>query len=120
MAYPRSARVGDQIRREISEIIQKEIKDPALGFVTITAVEMTADLKQAQVYYSVLGNEQQKRDSKTVLERAAKFIQQQLARRVRLKYLPGLRFEYDQSLEHGEKIDRLLRQIQGSEDEKRD
>ena len=119
MSYPRSARVGDQIKREISEIVQAELRDPGLGFVTITAVEVTADLKHASVYYSVLGTEEQKKSSGLALKRAAGFIQQQVGKRVRLKYLPALEFHYDRSLEYGEKIDRLLHQIE-KEDEKRD
>ena len=119
MTYPRSARVGDQIKKEISEIVQTELRDPGLGFVTITAVEMSADLKHAMVYYSVLGTEEQKKNSGKALKRASGFIQQQVGKRVRLKYLPALEFKYDRSLEYGEKIDRLLHQIE-EEDEKRD
>lgn len=119
MAFPRSVRVGDQIKREISEILQKEMRDPGLGFITITAVEVSADLKQASAFYSVLGTEEQKRNSGLALQRAAGFIQQQIGKRIRMKYLPRLRFQYDQSLEYGEKIDRLLNQIKSkSQDEK--
>ena len=120
MSYPRSARVGDQIKREISEIVQLELRDPGLGFVTITAVEVSPDLRQALVYYSVLGTPEQKKESRVALQRATGFIQQQIGRRIRMKYLPTLEFQYDQSLEYGEKIDRLLHQINREEDEKRD
>jgi ribosome-binding factor A len=113
------ARVGDQIKREISEIVQRELRDPGIGFVTITAVEVSPDLKHALIYYSVLGTEEQKKNSDSALKRAAGFIQQQVGRRIRLKYLPVLEFKYDQSVEYGEKIDRLLNQIH-REDEKRD
>ncbi len=117
--YPRSARVGDQIKREVSQIVQNELRDPGLGFVTITAVEVSSDLKHACIYYSVLGNEEQKKNSGLALRRATGFIQQQVGKRVRLKYLPNFEFQFDRSLEYGEKIDRLLQQIE-EDHEKRD
>lgn len=113
------ARVGDQIKKEVSQIVQRDLRDPGIGFVTITEVEVSPDLKHALVYYSVLGTEEQKERSDSALRRAAGFVQQQIGQRIRMKYLPVLEFKYDQSAEYGDKIDRLLDQIH-REDEKRD
>ncbi len=97
------------MRGEISEILLKELKDPRIGFVTITKVAVTDDLRQARVYYSVFGGEEEKEDSFQGLESATGYIKRELGRRMRLKYMPEITFLFDDSLEYGAHIEELLR-----------
>jgi ribosome-binding factor A len=115
MPYQRKARVGDLIKREIAFIIQRELKDPGIGFVTITGVELSSDLKQARVYYSVLGDEDSKIRSASALKRAAGFIQNEIGARLRLKYTPGIHFCFDKSVERGARIEELIQRIHNRE-----
>lgn len=104
----RSVRVAGLIKSEIGQIIQTQIKDPLIGFVTITDVVLSDDLKIAKVYFSTLGDEKQQEKSLKGLERARAYIQNELASRVRLRYLPVLHFYADTSWTYGSKIDRLI------------
>ena len=120
MGSIRSARVGDAIKREITLVLQRETQDSRLAFVTITSVKVSPDLRQAQVYYSVLGNQEQQNKSKAALKHAMGYIQQQVARKLRLKYHPNLEFLTDPALEYGERIDRLLDEIHKSQNDRTD
>jgi ribosome-binding factor A len=111
MRFKRSEKVGDQIREEISEILLRELKDPRIGFVTITKVAVSDDLRMAKVYYSVYGGEQAKEESHQGLESAKGYIKKELGRRMRLKYMPEITFLFDDSLEYGEHIEELLRDV---------
>jgi len=118
--YKRAERVGDLIKKEISQIIQYELKDPGIGFVTITAVELSSDLKHAKIFYSVLGDEKAKQESSSALKRACGFIQHEVGRRLRLRYTPEILFLFDSSVEYGAHIETLIQQIhksQGSTEE---
>ncbi len=115
MQYKRKDRVGDQIRKEVSQIVQKELKDPGIGFVTITDVELSDDLKNAKIFYSVLGDEKSKSDSSQALDRAVFFVQREIGKRMRLKYTPKVRFIFDNSLEKGARIEKRLEQIRLSQ-----
>ena len=115
MALKRSLRIAGLIKSEISDIIHTRIKDPLIGFVTITDVILSDDLKIAKVYFSVLGNESEKNNSLKGLERARTFIQNELGSRVRLRYLPVLRFFFDESWSYGDRIDRIIRSLQHDE-----
>ncbi|MFQ5458114.1 MAG: 30S ribosome-binding factor RbfA [Myxococcota bacterium] len=112
MIPKRLARVGETIRAEISDMLLRDIKDPGIGFVTITDVVMSPDLKHARVYFSRMGTEEDVAASQAGLMRAAGFFRRQLGRRLRLKYAPELRFEHDSSLETGARIDALLKEIE--------
>lgn len=116
MQYKRKDRVGDQIRKEVSQIIQRELKDPGIGFVTITDVELSDDLRNAKIFFSVLGDEKKKLDSTQALERAVSFVQHEIGRKMRLKYIPKIRFIYDHSLEKGARIEKTLKELRLSED----
>ncbi|MFQ6002334.1 MAG: 30S ribosome-binding factor RbfA [Candidatus Zixiibacteriota bacterium] len=111
MQYKRAERVGDLIKKEISRIIQYELKDPGIGFVTITGVELSDDLKKAKIFYSVLGDEKAKKESSAALERACGFIQHEIGRKVRLKYTPAIYFCFDPSVEYGAHIEMLIKKI---------
>jgi ribosome-binding factor A len=112
--HKRAERVGDLIKKEISQIIQYELKDPGIGFVTITAVELSGDLKHAKIFYSVLGDENAKKESSSALKRACGFIQHEIGRRLRLKYTPEIYFLFDPSVEYGAYIETLIKKIHNS------
>ncbi|OGW57917.1 MAG: ribosome-binding factor A, partial [Nitrospirae bacterium RBG_16_43_8] len=108
--YKRSQRVSDLIREEIADIIMDKVKDPRLGFVTVTGAKITEDLKIATVYISIL-KEEEKETTLEMLNSAKGFIRSELAKRVRMKLIPSLTFRIDESLERGVRIEKLLREI---------
>jgi ribosome-binding factor A len=110
MAY-RIERVNNLIRREISELIQHELRDPRLdNFVTVTEVSTSADLRYAKIFVSSMSGKQEEKNIMEVLNSAAGFLRTGLASRIRLRYIPELSFYWDDSIEHG---DRILRIIDG-------
>jgi ribosome-binding factor A len=109
--HPRPHRVGEQLQKEISALLLKGLKDPRVGFVTITGVSVTPDMHLARVYYTVYGDETQRVDTQRGLKSAVPFIRRELSRRLRLRYVPELIFEFDKALEYGNRIDSLLRQL---------
>lgn len=111
MAKVRVGRVGEQIKKELSQILQSELKDPRVGFITVTGVDVTNDLSQAKVFLSVLGTEQQKEDSLKAIAKATGFIRSELSKRIRLRITPELQFQFDSSIEYGSRIDELLNKI---------
>ena len=112
----RSNRVGEAIKEEISRLLLREIKDPRIGFVTITRVEVSKDLRFVKVYFSVLGDQSVKADSLTGLNSAKGFVRRELGRRLRFRYVPDIVFSFDPSLEHMSRFAELIYQIH--EDEK--
>ena len=116
MQYKRKDRVGDLLKREIAEIIQSELKDPGLGFVTVTGAKLSADLKQARIFYSVLGDEDSKQKTASALKRASGFIQNEIGRRLKLKYTPEIFFQFDESIEYGAHIQELIEKIRRDEE----
>ena len=110
LPYKRSQRVSDLIREEIADIIMNKVKDPRLGFVTVTGAKITEDLKIATVYISIL-KEEEKETTLEMLNLAKGFIRAELAKRVRMKFIPSLTFRIDESLEYGVRIEKLLREI---------
>ncbi len=108
--YKRADRVGDLIHRELSRLLLREVKDPRLGAVTITAVEVTADLRQARVLFTSTGGAGTLEELRG-LQSAAGFLRGQIGRALRLRYAPELSFEADESLERGLHIAELLKQI---------
>ncbi|WP_199623260.1 30S ribosome-binding factor RbfA [Paenibacillus alkalitolerans] len=111
MAKIRAGRVGEQLKKELSHIIQTELKDPGIGFMTVTGVDVTNDLSQAKVYISVLGSEEQKEATLKSLARGKGFIRSELGKRIRLRHVPELLFQFDTSIEYGSKIEKLLETI---------
>lgn len=105
----RKLRIQDQLREEISLIIQREIKDPGIGFVTILEVKLTDDLKIAKVYCSVYGEEEDKKKTLEALQRSKGYIKFLLGKRVQLKYMPDLAFTLDNTFEKVARIEELLR-----------
>jgi ribosome-binding factor A len=103
-------RVNESVREVLSEAVQ-ELKDPRIGFVTVTGVETSPDLRQAKVFVSVYGSARAKRDSLAGLEAAHGVLQARIARELRLKRTPQLTFEYDPSLERGVRITKLIDEL---------
>ncbi|MEK3886932.1 30S ribosome-binding factor RbfA [Bacillus sp. FSL K6-3431] len=107
----RANRVGEQMKKELGEIISRKIKDPRIGFVTVTDVKVTGDLQQATIYISVLGDDEQKEDTLKGLATATGFIRAEIGQRIRLRKTPEISFEFDESIAYGNKIETLLKQI---------
>lgn len=111
MAKIRTNRVSEQIKKELGLIIQREMKDPRVGFITVTGVEVTNDLSQAKVYISVMGSEEQKQNSLKALEKAQGFLRSEIGARIQMRHVPELLFKLDQSIEYGNKIEQLISQL---------
>jgi len=115
MSQTRIERLNGALREEISDILRSELKDPRVGFVSITRVDLTQDLRQARVYVSVLGPAEDREASLEGLKRAAGFVRSEVARRIRLRYAPEIIFRADDSIAHGVHIMRLLNQVKEEE-----
>ena len=111
----RTDRVSVLIQRELSDIVQRELKDPRVGFCTISQVEVSADLRYADVKVSVVGDKKQKRNSMMGLKSAAGFLRRQVVQRIGLRHAPELRFELDDSVDQLMRIDYLVKQIHTEE-----
>jgi len=107
----RSQRLALQIQQEVSWMLTRNTKDPRIGFVTVTGVDLSPDLRHAKIYVSAMGTDRQKKESLAALEHAAGWIRHELGQRVRMKFLPEIVFRTDSSLDYGERIDRLLEEI---------
>ena len=112
MTFKRSDRVADLIKEEVaSMILFGGIKDPRIGFVTITDVEMTPDLKEARIYFSQIGGVKERERSREGLNHASGFIRKNLARSLSLRHIPKITFFFDDSLEYSERIEKVIKEI---------
>lgn len=110
MSNIRANRVAEEIKKEMGEIITRKLKDPRIGFVTVTDVEVTGDLQQATIYISVL--DEDKKDSTLVgLAKANGFIRSEIGKRIQLRKTPEITFEFDDTLERGSRIEQILRDL---------
>jgi len=116
MPSPRIARLRELFKEEISVVLQRQMRDPRIGFVSITDVELSADLRHAKVFVSILGDAEAKTRTMAGLRSARGFVRTELARRIRLRYFPEVSFRVDESIERGAHVDQLLRQVAGSKD----
>ena len=107
----RTRQVGEFLREELTDIIRREVKDPRIGFMSITRVDVTPDLRHAAVYISVLGTDDERVETLTALWSASGFIRHHLKPRLRMRQIPDLEFRDDRSMEHAEQIARTLREI---------
>ena len=108
----RTARVGDQIRSELASLLTRDVHDPGIGFLTITRVTVSPDLQQARVYYTTIGDDKERRESARALDRARPFLRRQVGQRLRLKRVPDLTFFFDESIETGDRVERILQDLQ--------
>lgn len=107
----RAERMALQVKRDISEIIRSQVKDPRVGFITVTDVEVSNDLTHAKVFVSVFGSQEERRATMETLERATGFIRSEIGRRIRLRVTPELHFKLDESAEYGARIGRVLHDL---------
>jgi ribosome-binding factor A len=114
----RPERVGEQIRQEISELLLSEVHDPGIGLVTLTRVKVSPDLQLVRVYYTQLGDAKARIGTRRALERATPFLRRQLGSRIRLRRVPELRFEFDESVENQERIERILLDLQAEREQR--
>lgn len=108
MSGRRSERVAEEIREEVAGIIARGLKDPRIGFVTVTRVGLTPDLRTAHVNVGVLGDQGQRAKSLAALKQAAGFVRRELGKRIRMRHIPELVFHYDEGLDATERVAQLL------------
>ncbi len=106
--FPRTRRIGEQMQRELARLIRDQIKDPRLGMVTVSAVEVSRDLSHAKVFITVLGDAEARSNSLMVLSKAAGFLRHELGQSMIIRTVPQLRFIYDESIERGSQLSALI------------
>jgi ribosome-binding factor A len=116
MRFKRSQRIQELLLEEISKLLQSGLKDPRIGFTTLTRVEVSDNLKHAKVYVSVMGTEKEKTDTLEALISAKGFIRNSLGKNLYLRYLPELEFKKDENAEHVEKITRIISDLHSESD----
>lgn len=119
LMFNRSEKVAEAIHELVSGLIVKGMKDPRIGFITITGVKVTDDIRQATIYYTVMGDDEARVSTARGLASATGFLRREIGKQLRLKFAPELHFKYDRSIEYGNRIDQLLKEIEtekGSDD----
>ena len=116
MRFKRSQRIQELLLEEISKLLQSGLKDPRIGFTTLTRVEVSDNLKHAKVFVSVMGTEKEKSDTLEALKSAKGFIRNSLGKNLYLRYLPELEFKKDENAEHVEKITRIINDLHSEPD----
>lgn len=111
MTIKRSEKIAEAIHELISGLLIKGVKDPRIGFTTLTAVKVTDDLRHATIYFSVIGDETDKNSSEQGLNSARGFIRKEIAKALRMRFVPEIIFKYDESADYGRRIDSLLNEI---------
>jgi ribosome-binding factor A len=114
--YKRSQRLSNLLKEEVADIILNKIKDPRLGFITVTDIKLTDDLRIAKVFFSVLKDEEREISLK-ILNEARGFVRNEIAKRLRIKIIPTFEFVFDESIERGFRIDKLLKEIKKTSEE---
>lgn len=107
----RNIKLAEALREEVSDILHNEIKDPRIGFLTITRVDVTGDCRYARIYYSVYGTKNDKEEARKGLESAAGFVRRLIGERIRMKFVPEIEFKLDESVEYGFYMDELFKKI---------
>ncbi|MEW6065302.1 ribosome-binding factor A [Desulforamulus profundi] len=114
----RPERIAEAIKKEIADLLRNEIKDPRVGFVTITGVEVTKDLCFAKIFISVMGSEDQRAETLSTLQKAAGYMRSEIGRRIKVRHAPEIIFKLDTSLDNGTRIMELLREINRQEEKR--
>lgn len=107
----RAERIADSIKDQVSQLLAFEVKDPAVGLLTVTHVKMTSDMGMAHVYYTLVGDEVERTKTARALDRATAFVRRRLAEDMNMRRAPDVKFHYDENLERQERVETLLRQI---------
>ena len=115
MQGSRPARVGDQIREELSELLTRHVKDPGIGFITLTHVKVSPDLQVARAFYTTLGDDKARKETAKALDRATPFLRRQIAGRLRLRRAPELTFQFDESIARQQRIEELIEEIHATD-----
>jgi len=115
MPSRRQAQVAEAVQQYVSQLLQRDMKDPRIGFVTVTSVEMSADLKYARVFVSVMGTPEEQKATMDALASAKGFIRRELAARLDLRFAPEVQFKLDTSAEYSDRINRLLNELKAEE-----
>ena len=113
--HKRTDRIADLILQELAEVLLRKVQDPRLSDITLTSVEVSADLRHAKIYYSLLGDDEKRSKAALGLESAKGFVKRELGKRLQLRRIPDISFYFDASLEHGSHIDRLLAELEESD-----
>lgn len=114
----RQEKLQHLLKEEISDILRRDMKDPRLGFITVTDAEITPDMRHAKIFVSVMGTPEDKAANMAILKKSERFIRQALGRRIKMKVLPEIDFRLDTSVDHGVRILELLEEIKRNEEEK--
>ena len=109
--YARSERVGHHIRSTLADILHRDVKDPRLKMVTITSVDVSSDLRMAKIYFATTGDDENIQRVKSGFDKARTFIKKRLGEELGLRYMPDIRFYYDDSLDYGARMEALFRSI---------
>src|SRR5262245_62777994 len=117
MPARRNERLAEEIREEVAQIVGGEMKDPRLGFVTITRVALTSDLRTARVLVSILGDPKERAKSLGILRRASGFVRRELGRRLNIRHTPEVLFQPDEGLDNSERVAKLLDEVGAGEAE---
>ncbi len=115
MGFSRAERLAEVIRSETSAIIQRDLRDPRIGFISVTAVMVSADLRHAKIFVSVFGDDEAKRRAMQGLEQAKGHIRSELSQRIEVRFMPEILFRLDESIERGARVSSLLRQVSREE-----
>jgi ribosome-binding factor A len=112
----RSDKVGEAIHKIVSALLIKGLKDPRIGFVTITGVKLTTDMRQATVYFTVIGSDEEKQHTEAGLNSARGFIRKEIGQALKMRFTPDVHFKYDTSVEYGYHIESILKEIGAKDD----
>jgi ribosome-binding factor A len=112
----RPDRVGEEIRKELAQLLSREVHDPGIGLITLTRVKVSPDLQLARAYYTLMGDEKAREETDKALTRALPFLRRMIGARIRLRRVPELRFEFDRSVENQDRIERILLDLQAERD----
>ena len=110
-AHKRPDRVGHLLQKELAALFARGLKDPRVGLVTITGVKMSPDLREARVYWTVHGETEVRKQTERGIEAARGYLRREMGGRLRLRIVPELRFAYDEAIDRGDRIERLLREV---------
>ena len=120
MASHRPDRVGDQIRQELSQLLSRgAVHDPGIGFITLTRVKVSPDLQVARVYYTTLGDDASRRQTAKALDRATAFFRRHVGKRLELRRVPELHFQFDESVAHQDRVEQILRELHDQEEQRK-
>ena len=115
MAQHRAERLGEELKKELADIVRNYIRDPRIGLISFTDIEVTKDLRYAKVFFSTLGDDETIKTTASVLEKAKGYIRSELSHRLKLRYTPELTFKFDESMTYGSKISALLHKVSSEE-----